>query len=371
LDAGGAERSTIEVAEALARSGFTALVASQGGRMVAELEAAGGEWIAAPLNTKSPTGILANAHRLRRLIGERNVKLIHARSRAPAWSALIAARRARIPFVTTHHGIYTARTPWKRFYNSVMVRGDAVVANSQNTAEHIRASYGAIPRRIVTIPRGIDPEHFALERIPKENVVDLRARWNAGPDEIVLLLPGRLTRLKGQLVLLAALEKLAGRMTIQRVRAILAGDAQGRADYARELEQTIDAGNLGRVVHIAGHVEDMPTAYAASDIVISASTQAESFGRTLAEASAMQRPVIGTDHGGARETVRPGVSGYLVPPGDADALARVIHELIQGGPVARAAMGARGRDHVLARFTVARMTDATLALYRELLDASR
>ncbi len=369
LETGGAERSTIEIVEALAREGFRPLVASQGGRMVRELEAAGGEWIAMPLNTKSPFAVLANARRLADLIRERKIALVHARSRAPAWSALLAARQTRIPFVTTHHGIYSAGSPWKRLYNSVMVRGDAVIANSRWTADHVQATYGTLRGDLVTIPRGIDPAQFDPSRIDQERVAALRAAWGAAEDDIVVLLPGRLTRLKGQTVLISAMRKLARRMSLDHVRVILAGDAQGRDDYVRELGQAIAAGGLERTVRIVGHVDDMATAYAASDIVVSASTQAESFGRTLAEASAMERPVIGTDHGGARETVRPGLSGYLVPPGDANALARALQELIQIGPAARAAMGARGRAHVLANFTVARMTEATLALYRKLLEA--
>jgi glycosyltransferase involved in cell wall biosynthesis len=367
LETGGAERSTIEIAEALAREGFLPLVASQGGRMVGELEAVGGEWIAMPLNTKSPAAILANAGRLSDLIRARNIPLVHARSRAPAWSALLATRRTHVPFVTTHHGIYTARTPWKRLYNSVMVRGDAVIANSRWTAEHIQSSYGKLRGELVTIPRGIEPSRFDPARIAREQVLVLRAGWDAGHEDIVVLLPGRLTRLKGQAVLIAAIRKLKRRANIDHVRVILAGDAQGREDYAQELKQAIVGSGLDRVVRIVGHVEDMPAAYAASDIVVSASTQAESFGRTLAEASAMERPVIGTDHGGARETVRPGLSGQLVPPGDAMALARALQEMIQTSPASRAAMGAKGRAHILAHFSVAAMTEATLALYRKLL----
>ncbi|HEY1614009.1 MAG TPA: glycosyltransferase family 4 protein [Rhizomicrobium sp.] len=367
LDSGGAERSTIEIAEALSREGFAPLVASAGGRMVGELERAGGEWIAAPVNTRSPLGIVSNAGMLDALIRRRNIRLVHARSRAPAWSALIAARRAGVPFVTTHHGIYSGRTPWKRLYNSVMVRGDAVIANSQWTADHIRALYGDTPRRLRVIPRGIDPARFDPASVSAAQVLALRQSWRAGPDDVVILLPGRLTRLKGQLVLIAALGRLAAREDIGRLRLVLAGDAQGRTDYEQEIRRAISTAGLERMAEIVGHVEDMPTAYSASDIVISASTQPESFGRTVAEASAMGRAVIATDHGGARETVLQARSGYLVPPGDEDALAGAIRQLVQMGPEGRAAMGVSGRAHVLERFTTARMTGATIALYRDLL----
>ena len=204
LETGGAERSTIEIAAALVREGFAALVASAGGRMVAELESAGGEWIAMPVNSKSPATLWANARRIRDMIRTRSIKLVHGRSRAPAWSALWATRQAAVPFVTTYHGLYTARTPLKRFYNSVMVRSDAVIANSEWTARHITSEYGVAPKKLVVIPRGVDLVRFDPARIPGETVWRQRAQWGAAESDIVILLPGRLTRLKGQLVLIAA-----------------------------------------------------------------------------------------------------------------------------------------------------------------------
>jgi glycosyltransferase involved in cell wall biosynthesis len=367
LETGGTERSTIEIAAALVREGFTALVASAGGRMVAELEEAGGEWIAMPVNSRSPTTLWTNARRIRDLIRVRNIKLVHARSRAPAWSALWAARKNMVPFVATYHGLYTARTPLKRLYNSVMVRGDAVIANSEWTAQHISSEYGSAPKRLVVIPRGVDLARFDPVQIPAERVRQLRADWGATESDIVVLLPGRLTRLKGQTVLIAALRKLASESQLNNIHAVLVGDAQGRSAYEQELHRAISAGTLERNVIVPGHVNDMPTAYLAADIVVSASTQAESFGRVTAEASAMERPVIATDHGGARETVLPGVSGLLTPPGDSAALARALRELISAGPAGRAAMGAEGRAHIARHFTVERMTRDTIALYRELL----
>jgi glycosyltransferase involved in cell wall biosynthesis len=361
LETGGAERSTIEVAAALAREGFLPLVASEGGRMVAELERVGGAWVRMALDTKSPVALIVNAFKLENLIRARNVKIVHARSRAPAWSALYAARHTRIPFVTTWHGSYTARTSIKRFYNSVMARGDVVIANSAWTAEHIRAQFPA--KRIVTIPRGVDLARFDPGSVPPQQVEDLRRRWGADASTILLLLPGRLTRWKGQEVLIAALGLLAQ----PRVRAVLAGDAQGRTGYEHDLREAIAARGLNDRVVIAGHVADMPTAYLAADIVVSASTQEEAFGRVAAEAAAMGRPVIATDHGGSRETVVHGKTGLLVPPGNAQALAAGLRQLIELEKAGRAAMGARGREHIAANFTVEHMCAATLAIYRELL----
>lgn len=367
LDTGGAERTTIDVAAALAREGFLPLVATEGGRMLDELRAVGGEWVAMPVDAKAPHTLAANVMRLRALIRKRNIRLVHARSRAPAWSALFAARAERVPFVTTYHGIYNARSGLKRFYNSVMARGDAVIANSEWTAAHIAGEYRFAPKRLVVIPRGVDFGRFEPDRIRVEQIQAMRAQWGMHPDDTVVLLPGRLTRWKGQTVLIDALGRLKRDDALGKVRAVFAGDAQGRTSYEAELTRLIAENGLEGVVAIVGHVSDMPTALLAADIVVSASTDPEAFGRVAAEAGAMGRPVIATDHGGAREIVLPGRSGLLVPPDDAAELATALAALAAAGANARAAMGERARAHVARHFTVERMCADTLALYRELL----
>lgn len=367
LDTGGAERGTVDMAEAMAADGFAALVASAGGRMEAELAAVGGELVRLPAASKSPATILANAMRLKHIIAARNVRLVHARSRAPAWSGLIAARLAGVPFIATYHGIYAAKNGLKRWYNSVMVRGAAVIANSQWTADHIAAEYGDRFARIVVIPRGIDVERFDPAMVAPERVAALRAQWGVQDGDLVVLLPGRLTRLKGQLVLVEALAQMKRSGDLDSIRAVLAGDAQGRDAYETELLHSIETAGLGGRVIIAGHVSDMAAAYQAADIVVSASIYAESFGRVPVEAAAMGKPVIATDHGGARETVLAGASGLLTAPGDAAALAGALKKLTRLDTQDRQAMGATGRAHVLAHYTRARMCAATLALYHEIL----
>jgi glycosyltransferase involved in cell wall biosynthesis len=276
---------------------------------------------------------------------------------------------AKIPFVTTYHGSYTANSAAKRFYNSVMARGDAVIANSQWTAAHIRAQYTFAPKKLVTIPRGIDLSRFDPEHVAPERVDSLHKLWGIQPGETVILLPGRLTRWKGQEVLIAAMAILARQNAVQGIRVVLAGDAQGRTAYENQLRAAISAANLDRHVAIAGHVSDMPAAYLAADIAVSASTQEEAFGRVTAEASAMGRAVIATDHGGARETVLPGITGLLVAPGNAAEMASAMRTLVTAGTQQRAEMGARGRTHIARNFTVERMCRDTLAVYRELLGA--
>jgi glycosyltransferase involved in cell wall biosynthesis len=367
LSAGGAERTTVDIARALTGHGFRALVASEGGRMEHELAAAGAELIRMPVASKSPLRIWRNAGALARIIRERNVVLIHARSRAPAWSALLAARRTGIPFVTTYHGVYNARLRLKRWYNSIMARGDAVIANSQWTARHILAVHHFQPKNLKVIPRGIDLHTFSAARVGPERVQAIRDWWMATAGDRVVLLPGRLSRWKGQIVFVRAFGQLKreGRLP-EGVRAVIAGDAQGRESYVQEILATIATEGVGDTVVLATHVGDMPAAYRAADIVVSASTDPEAFGRVPPEAAAMGRPVIATDHGGARETVLSGESGLLVKPNSATALADALAQLLAKTPGQLAAMGAKGRAYIEEAYTVERMCADTLALYESL-----
>jgi glycosyltransferase involved in cell wall biosynthesis len=369
LDAGGAERTTIDIARALTASGYRALVATEGGRLERDLLLAGGELIRAKVASKRPHQIIANAVAIANIIRTQNVSVVHARSRAPAWSALIAARLTGARFVTTYHGIYNAKTALKRRYNSVMARGDAVIANSEWTARHILATYHFQPKHLTIIPRGMDLDYFDPDRVSSERVATMRNWWLAKDGDRVILLPGRLTRWKGQLVFVRALARMKreGRLP-PGVRAVIAGALQGRNSYVREIIASIEESGLKDSVVVSDHLTDMAAAYLAADIVVSASTDPEAFGRVPPEAAAMGRPVIATDHGGARETVRSGQTGLLVSPGSATALAEGLRDLLARSPAELAAMGAKGRAHIQANFTVERMCADTLEVYAKLIE---
>ncbi len=363
LDTGGAERTTVDVANALAHAGWSSIVVSQGGRMQTELDQRV-KHVVLPVAAKNPFTMARNAGEIAKLAKAQGASLIHARSRACAWSAMMAANARKIPWVATYHGIYNARNFLKRFYNSIMVRADAVIANSEWTAAHIRETYKQPIKRLTVIPRGIDVVRFNPAEISRERVGAVRAGWNVRVGERVILLPGRMARWKGQLVFVDAVARLKadGRLP-ENVRAVMAGDAQSRFEYADEVGVAMAEKGVASVALMAGHVDDMPAAYAASDIVVSASTDPEAFGRVAAEAGAMARPVIATDHGGARETVIAGVSGLLVQPGDPVALANALADILARRAADLFAMGNAARAHIRANYTVERMCTETLGLY--------
>ncbi len=363
LETGGVERGTVDVAKALTAAGWRALVASSGGAMVRELDRVGAEHITLPLARKDPLAIRANVARLAALIEEAGVGLVHARSRAPAWSAHYAARRTGRPFVTTFHGAYLFGSRLKHRYNSVMARGDRVIAVSHYIADHIRENYDVDEARLRVVPRGIDLTLFDPKAVSAERIVTLAGKWRLPDGMPVVMLPGRLTRHKGHTVLIEALA-LLGRTDI---RCLLVGSDQGREGFRKELVRRVRKRGLDGVVHIVGDCRDVPAAYMLADVVVSPSSIPEGFGRVVAEAQAMGRPTIATDHGAAREMLVPGETGLLTPPGDAQALAAALDWALALDGEARQALAARAMPRVRAGFSMETMCARTLAVYRELL----
>ncbi len=368
LDAGGVERTTIEIAEALTRAGGSAVVASRGGRLEAELTAAGGRLVSMPLDSKNPLTMLANIGRIERLARKERVSVIHARSRAPAWSAWFAARRLGLPFVTTYHGVYNGASGLKKFYNSIMARGDVVIANSDYTRAHVLKVHGTDPGRVVSIPRGVDLHRFDPARVDAARVADMRGLWGVAPGDTrpIVLAPARLTKWKGQQVLIEA----AARIERERPGTalyVIAGDSQGRAEYVSDLHDLARKLGIEEQVRIVGHLVDMPAALMAAQVAVFPVTDPEAFGRAAVEAQAMGAPVIASALGGYTETIVDGDSGFLVPPGDAGKLATKIERVLALSPDQRRQMGQRGATRVRARYSVAALQAATLGVYERLL----
>ena len=363
---GGVERGTVEIAEAITEAGGRALVVSVGGAQVHEISRAGGEHIELPVDSKNPVVIYNNIFRLAALIERENVDLVHVRSRAPAWSAFYAAQRTKRPLVTTFHGTYNAQGSIKRAYNSVMTKGDRVIAISAFIAEHTRRIYGVPASRLRIIHRGVDLYRFNPAKVSAERVVHLATEWRLTDGYPVIMLPGRLTRWKGQTVFIEAVAMLERR----DIRCLIVGGDQGRQDFRRELEGMVEKHNLGEVVRIVDHCADMPAAYMLSDAVVSASTDPEAFGRVMIEAQALGRPVIASDHGGARETVLPEKTGWLVPPGDAATLSVALARVLNLDGAARSRLSEAAIANVAEHFSKQKMCARTLEVYNEVLQAS-
>lgn len=375
LETGGAELATVEITQAVVQAGGRVFVMSEGGRMASDVTRAGGVIVPFKAAAKNPLRIIANARRMARFVRERGVDVIHARSRAPAWSALMAARATDTAFVTTYHGAYGNRGPLKGLYNSVMARGDLVIANSNYTARLVHERHATEKARIRLIPRGVDLACFDPAAVSVQRVASLRKKWGAGEGKLIVLHPARLTSWKGQHDVIEAAAQLFRAQGAGRNAAfILAGDAQGREAYVSGLNHQIAQHGLEGKIRLAGHCGDMAAAYAAAHVTLVASTQPEAFGRTSIEAQAMGCPVIVTRQGASPETLlttqRDGAdaaTGWIVPAGSPAALANAIAEALILSQRERNAMAKRARAHILVNFSAEQMQRQTLAVYDECL----
>lgn len=366
LEQGGVERTAVEMAAAVVNAGGSAIVVSAGGPMVHEIMRARAEHITLPVNSKNPFVMYANIARLAAIIKDKKVDIVHARSRAPAWSAWAAAKRTGVHFVTTFHGTYSLGGKLKRRYNSIMTRGERVIANSTFIASHIRKNYGVDVHKLRIVHRGVDLERFDAHKVSAERVIALARNWRLEDGVPVVMLPGRLTRWKGQAIFIEAIAA----MERKDIRCLLVGSDQGRTDYRKELEKMIADNGLNEIVRIIADCNDMPAAYMLTDVVVSASTDPEAFGRVVPEAQALGRPVIATDHGGARETVIQGQTGWLVPPGDIKALAAAIDRVLLMDETARNNLAAKAVENVRQHFSKEAMCSKTLAIYDEVLQTT-
>ena len=293
-----------------------------------------------------------------------------ARSRAPAFSALWAAQATRTPFVATYHGVYGAKNSVKRWYNAVMTRGDLVIANSDYTRDHVLAEHKLDPDKIVSIPRGIDLERFNPSWVTPERVQALREAWGveARDRRVKLLLAGRLTRIKGHLLIIEAARRMR-EDGVEDFLILFAGDDQGRTGYREEVEAAIVAAGLSEHVRLVGHCDDMPAAYQICDIAMLPTTKPESFGRTAVEPQVMGKPVLASDHGGTTETVLNGETGWLVKVDDPDAWATAMGKAIDMGGPRLAAMGQAAANRARRLYSVDAMCEATLDAYARVLAA--
>lgn len=367
MRAGGAELGCLQIAEALVKAGNRAIVVSEGGQLVDGLTAVGAEHIVLPVATKNPVTLWRNARRLAALIKKENVAIIHARSRAPAWSALLAARKTGIPFVTTYHSEYSEGNKLKNLYNSVMARSDIVIAVSDYMAHLIRTRYRTPEERIVIIHRAFDPEKFDPNGLAPERIAAVRKALDADGTKPVLLLAGRITPRKAQHYLVDALGLLKQRGVGDLV-CVLAGEIE-KPEFKAALEAQARKLGVLSMLRFPGHVKDMAAAYAITDISLNISEQ-EGLPRVAIEAQAMGVPMIVSDTGPGREVAltepdvsRSEASGLRVPYADAKATADAIETMLGWSAEERKACGARGAQNVRSRFTLDNLKRKTLQVY--------
>lgn len=365
LGQGGVERGTLEIASALTAAGIPNAVASAGGRLVRALEECGTDHLLLPIDKKNPFTLRKCAKKLAEYCKAEGVTLMHVRSRAPAWAVKWASEMCGVKWIATFHGVYgTEPRIFKIPYNRIMLKGERTIAVSDYVRRHILDNYSGVdPERIVRIYRGAETDVFSPDAVPKEDAEAKKTKqYGFEGDRPVITIAGRLTRLKGQEVFFEALSMMRNR----RFGVLVLGSDQGRVEYSDHL-RTI-AGKLSDETRVVfrDHTSQMQVVYALSDIVVNASTQPESFGRTITEAQASGCLVLATAHGGACETVKDGETGFLVPPGDAKAMAAKLDEMLEMSEEAKARMRAAAVESVRSNFSTARMCEETLALYREL-----
>ncbi|HEU5016960.1 MAG TPA: glycosyltransferase [Pseudolabrys sp.] len=376
LDSGAADAGAVELTRILHRAGNHVIVASRPGRLVAEVTAAGGEFVALDLASANPPAVLRNVAVLVRLARERERVVIHALGRTAAWSAWLAARITHVPFVTSWYKGFREQNVFKHVYNGIMARGDRVVAVSEQIAQLVHDRYGTPWQRIAVLPCSVDLRRFDPAAVSRERVEALRRAWGVKAETKLILITGRIVRRKGHHVVVRAVRRLKD-MGLKDFLCVFVGEDRGRTRYTGELWDLVLSTGTMDVVRLSAPVTDMAAAYAAASVVVSAAVQPEGLQRATLEAQAMARPVIVSDLGAGPEVVLtpPAVpegrmSGLRFPAGDDAALAASLLRLFSIPEPARRAMGERGRTWVLDHFDPEIVADQTLRLYGEIVGHS-
>ncbi|HYD18655.1 MAG TPA: glycosyltransferase family 4 protein [Patescibacteria group bacterium] len=365
LNSGGVEQGVIDISAAIVRAGGTSIVVSAGGKRVHEITKFGGVHIELPVNSKNPFTMYANIGRLRKIIRERNVSLVHACSRAPAWSALRAVEGTDARFITSCHAAHKLNGgAFKKFYNSSIGKGERVIAVSHFLADYLEQNYQIDPNLIRVIHRGVAIERFHPNSVTPERLVTVSRQLRVPEGSFVILLPARLSRTKGHMYLLDAIAALKRR----DVFCVFLGSDIGNESYRKELDDYISSKEMGGQVRIETKCDDMPAAYMLATVVAVPSLMPEGFGRVPVEAQAMGRPCIATDHGGARETIMREETGWLVPVGDVPAMTAALEEALSLDARGRAMLATAAMSHVATHFTNEQMCRATLDVYAEVLE---
>lgn len=370
MEIGGAERTVLEITAFLKNTNYTSLVLTSGGKLIKDLEKLNIEVVQYPIDKKNPLLIIKNIIELKKLFIEKNIDLIHVRSRAPAWSAIFAARSLKIPIVTTWHGHVSNSSWFKKKYNSIMHKGNALIANSNYTAENINKIYKIDKDKIDIIPRGVNTEKFKASNFSDEEKIKIKKEWKVfDQNKIILLLPARLTRWKGHEVVIKAIGLLKNEEFFKNIVCLFAGNQKGSERYIQNLKETIASLSLDDKIKLIGQVENMPLAYQVSNIILSPSIQPEPFGRIPIEAQASGKIIISSNAGAVKETIKSGQdsTGFKVKPNNSEELAHQIKSVIKMKDEDLQEIKERAILNVKNNFSLETMCKKTLEVYNRLL----
>lgn len=357
FEAGGVERATLDWVRYVRSKNAEIFIASAGGRYVAPAQEVGAVHLTLPLATKNPLKIVWNACRLAALIRKHNIQLVHSHSRAPGWSALWASKLTGVPFITTYHGTHGDSNALKRFYNSVMARGQRVITISNYMTGYVAAVYPSCRSVICRIDEGIEVDVYSPDNISEKDVVACREKWSVKPENKVILVPGGFSKRKGQLFALEAFKRLKDPDAV----LVFLGNMKKGSAIAHQISQMMEGETRVRFIP---YCDNMPVAYAASDMVLSLGMEA--FGRVTAEACAMKKLVIGINAGATPEICLHGETGFIVPIGDAESVRLFMERILHMSPEVYEAMATRARAHIVQNYSTERMFGETESLYEEI-----
>jgi len=369
LGNGGAETGCYDLAHYLHENNCLSYIVTSGGELTQYINKKKVKLIRLPVQSKNPILILLNTIILTILILILNIDIVHARSRAPAWSCFVATKITRRKFVTTFHGTYNFNSSIKKFYNSVMVRSDLIIAGSNFIFSHIKDNYSDYlkpKKKFLVIFRGINTEYFDPKKIKESDKKLLKKKWKIEDDKKIILLPGRLTSWKGQEMFIEAISKLKNITIDKEFVAIILGSAQGREVYKKKLLRLVDQFRLVNEVIFIDNLNLMPIAYEISDIIVSSSIEPEAFGRVSIEAQSMEKPIIASNIGGSKETIIDEKTGFLFEAGNPDKLCEKIAEILNLSEVTLNGIGAEARKNVILKFNVEKMCFSTYSEYKKL-----
>ncbi len=361
---GGVEREVLDIAEALANAGYRSFVASSGGRLVTQVYQHGSRHFDLPLHSKNPFVMMNNITKLAKLVNLHDIDIIHAQSRAPAWSSYFAAKLAKCHFMTTIHGAHGVGGYFKTLYNSVMTKGEKVIAVSEFIADYAKTNYSFDHQKLAVIHCGVNIEKFNYDNVEEKRMIEVAKSLRIPTEKPIIMLPGRLSRNKGHLFLLEAIKALPAKS----VTCLFVGDDGGHLNYREELQNKINEYGLNETVIITSNVSDMPAIYALSDIVTCVSTKPEAFGLVSIEAQSMGRMVIASNMGGIRETIIHDKTGWLIEPKNVDQLVSTINSILGMNLETRLKHAKASRNHVETNFSLATMGKKIINIYDQILD---